>query len=99
MDKEAREHLSKELEAGNIRFLQPQDSFEFGCAACGGCCFGLVVLLNPMDVYMMSRSKMAKNTYKVRWTHDLLTAGLVRLNRGPDSRFRSSFRSIPVGTT
>jgi len=87
MDKEAREHLAKELEAGNVRFLKSEDSFEFGCTACGGCCFGLTVLLNPMDVYMMSRSKMARNTYRVRWTHDLLTAGLVHLNRGPESRF------------
>lgn len=87
MDREVREHIAKGLADGSFKLFQSEDKFNFKCTACGQCCFGLDVLLNPMDVYMMSRSKMARNTYKVRWTHDLLEKGLVRLSRGPDSGY------------
>lgn len=87
MDRAVREHIAKGLADGAFKLFQPEDKFNFKCTACGQCCFGLDVLLNPMDVYMMSRSKMARNTYKVRWTHDLFETGLVRLTRGPDSGY------------
>jgi len=101
MNKESREQIGKGLVDGSIRMLEPDDTFRFKCTSCGACCFDIDVLLNPMDVYMLARSKMARNTYKVRWTHDLQEKGVIETFRGHDSKFplcMLSFRpSAPEG--
>lgn len=91
MNKEMRQELVDKMEAGTLKMLKSEDKFKFDCTACGQCCLDIAVLVNPMDTYMMARSKMARNTYGVRWTHDLLSKRLVEAYRGPDSR-------IPIAT-
>lgn len=86
MNREVRERIVQEMASGQLRTLGPDDTFKFACTACGSCCFDIDVMLNPMDVYMMARSKMARNTYKVLWTRDLFAKGLIESYRGEDSR-------------
>lgn len=86
MNREIRERIAREMSSGELRTLGPEDTFKFSCTACGSCCFDIDVMLNPMDVYMMARSKMARNTYKVLWTRDLFAKDLIESYRGSDSK-------------
>jgi hypothetical protein len=79
------EKLAKSIEDGSQKTLTENDTFQFGCTACGKCCFGQDILLNPTDVYLMVRSGFAKKA-GIRTTADLFEKEYLRLIRGHSSR-------------
>jgi len=48
------------LESGEIKYVEPEDTFKFDCVACGGCCMNKDVMVNPHDIWMMFESGVAQ---------------------------------------
>ena len=100
MNRQIRQQIANDMQRGDLKTLQLDDTFKFACTGCGMCCFDIDVLLNPMDVYLMMHSKLARNTHKVRWTYDLHDKGLITSFRGSESKFplcMIEFRKLPLG--
>jgi hypothetical protein len=60
----------------NATKLRPQDTFCFSCTQCGECCFDQVVLLDPFDLFYLSRVGSLPG---VKTTTDLFEGGYIEL--------------------
>jgi hypothetical protein len=77
--------IAEGIESGKQKLLSEKDTFEFECTACGECCFGQDILLNPVDIYKMVHSDFAKKT-GIKTTKDLFDMEFVHWFRGSVSR-------------
>jgi hypothetical protein len=68
------QHL--DVEPSDIEQLQPQDAFRFSCTQCGECCFDQLVLLDPFDLFDLSRLGALP---EITTTTDLFAQGYVQL--------------------
>lgn len=91
MDKEA-ERIMKELESAGIG---PDEEFKFHCTQCGKCCMHRDIILNPRDVYNLSKElritpdELAKQ-YCEPYIRDSPRMPVIRLKP------RGSVRSCPL---
>lgn len=73
------EQLARDLEAGKVPVLGPEDTFTFACHMCGRCCANTDILLSPYDLVRLRRHLGCTTT-------DLIEKGLVEVFPGGRSR-------------
>ena len=70
--------LAKNISAGKIKTLKPDDKFQFKCAACGRCCHNTDVMVGIYDLIRL------RNATKLT-TQELLKKGLITFYLGSSS--------------
>ncbi len=91
------------IKSGAVDILEKDtDKFEFGCNACGECCFDMDIILHPDEILNIRDSKFVQETLEMRRTSDLVDAGFLNFSIGPDSGMPIAtikFQRVTAGMT